>query len=61
MNIMIQPVNNTGGRGWQVRFDNHSVTFRSEAEARQFVSTLQARLQAPHVLPELQIGQRAAG
>ncbi len=61
MNIMIQPVNNTEGRGWQVRFAKHSVTFRSEAEARQFVSTLQARLQAPHVLPELQTRQRAAG
>lgn len=61
MNIMIQPVNNTEGRSWQVRFANHSVTFRSEAEARQFVSTLQARLQAPHVLPELPVRQRAAG
>jgi hypothetical protein len=30
------------------------VTFRSEAEARQFVATLQARLQAPHVLPQEQ-------
>jgi hypothetical protein len=30
------------------------VTFRSEAEARQFVSTLQTRLQAPHSLPREQ-------
>ena len=58
MNIMIQPVKNTEGHSWQVRFANHSVTFRSEAEARQFVSTLQARLQAPHALPTQ---QRAAG
>ncbi|MGB4075619.1 hypothetical protein [Pseudomonas sp.] len=60
MNVMIQPVNNANGSSWQVRFANHSVTFRSEAEARQFVSTLQARLQAPHVLPELPLRQRAA-
>lgn len=61
MNILIQPVHNTEGQRWQVRFANHSVTFRSEAEARQFVSTLQARLQAPHVLPDQPIRQRAAG
>ncbi|SEN61582.1 hypothetical protein SAMN04487857_12614 [Pseudomonas sp. ok272] len=44
---------------WQVRLDNHAVNFRSEAEARAFTSTLEARLHAPHSLPERQ--QRAAG
>ncbi|MFP6849826.1 MAG: hypothetical protein VCA57_14095 [Pseudomonas sp.] len=54
MNVMIQPVKTATGRGWQVCLDKHSVTFRSEAEARQFVSTLQTRLSAPHILPPLQ-------
>ncbi|MFQ6576365.1 hypothetical protein [Pseudomonas sp. UM16] len=35
---------------WQVRLDQHVVSFRSEAEARAFVNTLQTRLQAPHPL-----------
>lgn len=59
MNVMIQPVKTAAGNGWQVRIGTHSVTFRSEAEARQFVSTLQARLSAPHALPVEE--QRAAG
>lgn len=53
MNLVIQPVNQPQGC-WQVRLDQHHVTFRSESEARQFVSTLQARLQAPHSLPREQ-------
>ncbi|SDH28469.1 hypothetical protein SAMN05216603_107198 [Pseudomonas benzenivorans] len=51
MNISILPLNTPQGLRWQVSFITHSVTFRSEAEARQFVATLQARLQAPHPLP----------
>ncbi|MBU0808046.1 hypothetical protein [Pseudomonas spirodelae] len=58
MNVMIQPVNTAAGRGWQVRLGKQTVTFRSEPEAREFVSTLQARLNAPHVLPAEQ--QRVA-
>lgn len=58
MNIMIQPVKTAAGPGWQVSFGKQSVTFRSESEAREFVSTLQARLSAPHRLPTLE--QRAA-
>ncbi|SEC40580.1 hypothetical protein [Pseudomonas anguilliseptica] len=58
MNIMVQPVKTAAGPGWQVNFGKQSVTFRSEREARQFVSTLQARLNAPHRLPFEQ--QRAA-
>ncbi|AIL63823.1 MULTISPECIES: hypothetical protein [Pseudomonas] len=38
------------GCPWQVRLDQQVVNFRSEAEARAFVNTLQARLQAPHPL-----------
>lgn len=59
MNVMIQPLKTAAGQSWQVRMGKQSVTFRSESEARAFVSTLQARLNAPHVLPSLQ--QRAAG
>lgn len=44
---------------WQVRLDQHTVTFRSEAEARAFTRTLEARLLAPHQIPAQQ--QRAAG
>ncbi|WP_238965418.1 MULTISPECIES: hypothetical protein [Pseudomonas] len=44
---------------WQVRLDQHAVTFRTEAEAKAFASTLQARIHAPHHFPEQQ--QRAAG
>jgi len=58
MNVMIQPVKTAAGKGWQVRLGKHCVTFRSESEALQFVSTLQARLSAPHSLPVEQ--QRAA-
>ena len=31
---------------WQVRLDQHAVTFRSEAEALAFTRTLEARLHA---------------
>lgn len=51
MKVVIQPVQKAVGQLWQVRLDQHSVSFRSEAEARQFVATLEARLQAPHALP----------
>jgi hypothetical protein len=47
------------GLRWQVSFAKHSVSFRSEAEARQFVATLEARLRAPHPLPLAE--QRVAG
>jgi hypothetical protein len=59
MNIVIRPLTMARGNCWQVRMDQHSVSFRSETEARQFVATLQARLRAPHALP--QVEQRAAG
>lgn len=44
---------------WQVRLDQTAVTFRSEAEARAFTRTLEARLQAPHPMPVYQ--HRAVG
>ncbi len=44
---------------WQVRLDQHVVTFRSEAEALAFTRTLEARLCAPHRIPEYS-QQRAA-
>jgi len=44
---------------WQVRLDQTAVMFRSEAEARAFTRTLEARLYAPHQIPDRQ--QRAAG
>ena len=53
MKVMIQPVKTATGNGWQVRLGKQSVTFRSEPEARQFVSVLQARLSAPHTLPTM--------
>ena len=43
---------------WQVRLDQHAVTFRSEAEALAFTRTLEARLHAPHQIP--QPGQQRA-
>jgi hypothetical protein len=52
MNISIHPLNQAEGPCWQVRLAKHSVTFRSESQARQFVATLEARLQAPHSWPD---------
>jgi putative alpha-1,2-mannosidase len=43
---------------WEVRLDQKSIIFHTEAEARAFVDTLQARIQAPHRFPLSQ--QRAA-
>lgn len=57
MKILVKALAKASGTQWQVRLDQHAVTFRSEAEARAFVTTLQARLQAPHIFPE----QRAVG
>ncbi|WP_420232664.1 hypothetical protein ACN079_27465 [Pseudomonas sp. ABY48] len=56
MKILIKEVAKTQ---WQVRLDQHVVTFRTAAEAQAFASTLQARILAPHHFPEQQ--QRAAG
>ncbi len=51
MDIQIRASKGPLGTCWQVRLGKHQVSFRSEEEARQFVATLQARVQAPHPLP----------
>ncbi|MCY1392866.1 hypothetical protein D3C76_878090 [compost metagenome] len=48
MDILVTAANGQ----WQVRMDQHVVKFRSEAEAQRFVATLQARLRAPHPIPQ---------
>ncbi|MGE8407671.1 MAG: hypothetical protein ACN6QH_11600 [Pseudomonas sp.] len=50
MKIVLNASGRKPGCPWEVRLDQHVVGFRSEAEARAFVSTLQTRLQAPHPL-----------
>ncbi|MDE3737371.1 MULTISPECIES: hypothetical protein [Pseudomonas] len=52
MKILVRPTTTPQGASWQVCLDQHAVSFRSEAEARRFVSVLEERLKAPHVLPE---------
>ncbi len=59
MKILIKELATPQGSQWQVRLDQHAVTFRSEAEARMFTQTLQTRLLAPHAIPLPQ--QRAVG
>ncbi len=59
MNVFIRTLSTPQGPLWQVRMDQHAVSFRSEAQAREFVNTLEARLRAPHQLPQQE--QRAAG
>ena len=52
MKIVVQPQKQCDERLWQVRLDQHCVSFRSEEEARQFVARLEARLREPHSLPD---------
>ncbi|WP_417662060.1 hypothetical protein [Pseudomonas sp.] len=59
MKIRISPLSKNQNSRWQVSFAGQQISFRNEAEARNFVSTLQARLQAPHCLPTEE--QRLAG
>lgn len=54
MNILIRALQGPLDTHWQVSLGKHHVSFRSEGEARQFVATLEARVQAPHVLPGTQ-------
>ncbi len=60
MKIELHTLSKPLGYSWQVCLDQHSVSFRSEAEARAFVATLEARLRAPHVLPREPRQQRIA-
>lgn len=50
MKILLNELANPTGHQWQVHLDQHVVTFRSEGEAKAFIATLQARLQAPHTI-----------
>ncbi|MDF3936155.1 hypothetical protein [Pseudomonas citronellolis] len=51
MHILVRPSASAKGKRWQVCIDQFAVDFRNEQEARLFVSTLEARLRAPHTLP----------
>ncbi|WXL26758.1 hypothetical protein WG219_04560 [Ectopseudomonas mendocina] len=53
MKIAIQPQRTVSGQNWQVMLDHSCVTFHTETEAREFFSTLQRRIRAPHALPAL--------
>ncbi|MGV8920846.1 MAG: hypothetical protein ACOH2R_24225 [Pseudomonas sp.] len=59
MKVLVRELAKSKGTEWQVSLDQHAVSFRSEAEARAFVATLESRLRAPHTLPRYQ--QQAAG
>jgi len=59
MHILVRPSTANKNQPWEVCLDQQAVGFRSEREARSFVDTLEARLRAPHHLPELR--QRAVG
>ena len=61
MKILIKALAKSSGNKWQVRLDGEAITFRSEAEARAFAETLQARIQAPHRFPLDQQRSAAAG
>ncbi|CAI3793135.1 MULTISPECIES: hypothetical protein [Pseudomonas] len=50
MKIVVSASSRNPACPWQVQLDQHVVSFRSEAEARAFVATLETRLQAPHPL-----------
>jgi len=50
MKVVLDATGKKPDRPWEVRLDQHVVSFRSEAEARAFLNTLEARLQAPHPL-----------
>ena len=60
MKILITALARSQDCQWQVQLDRQAVNFRSEAEARAFVATLEARLRAPHVLPRESLRQRIA-
>ena len=50
MKIVVCASNHHRTCPWQVQLDQQVVGFRSEVEARAFVASLQARLNAPHSL-----------
>jgi hypothetical protein len=52
MKIVVSASNRNPNCPWLVQMDQHRVSFRSEAEARAFVSLLESRLKAPHSLTQ---------
>lgn len=50
MKVVLDATGKKPDRPWEVRLDQHVVSFRSEAEAQAFINTLQARIRAPHPL-----------
>lgn len=60
MKIQLDPPQQPARPLWQVHLDQHRVSFRSEAEARQFIATLESRLSAPHALPGSSLQRRSA-
>ncbi len=52
MQIIVRQSNDAQHNFWQVHLDQLAVSFRNETEAQHFATTLQTRLQAPHLLPE---------
>ncbi|WP_410016985.1 hypothetical protein [Pseudomonas sp. 7P_10.2_Bac1] len=52
MKILIKALAKSPDCQWQVQIDQQAVNFRTKAEAKAFVDTLQTRLRAPHTLPK---------
>ncbi|WP_295468381.1 hypothetical protein [uncultured Pseudomonas sp.] len=51
MKIVVRPLRKSSTSAWQVCLDKQAITFLSEADARSYVATLEARIAAPHPLP----------
>ncbi|KUM38768.1 hypothetical protein [Pseudomonas sp. EpS/L25] len=51
MKIVVRPLRKSSSSAWQVCLDKQAITFLSEADARSYVATLEARIAAPHPLP----------
>ncbi len=51
MKIVVRPLRKSSTSAWQVCLDKQAITFLSEADARSYVATLEARIAAPHSLP----------
>ena len=51
MKIVVRPLRKSTTSAWQVCLDKQTITFLNEADARDYVATLEARIAAPHPLP----------
>ncbi|WP_252977212.1 hypothetical protein [Pseudomonas oryzihabitans] len=47
MKIVVRPLRKSTTSAWQVCIDKQAITFLSEADARSYVATLEARIAAP--------------